>query len=70
MPGEAMSRSRVLRAEVPAGMVGGATAGSAWQKCGRGVGRILVGPMLILFLCVVNWFPEDASLFLRCCRNF
>ena len=70
MHGEAMSRSRVSRAEVPAGMVGGATAGSAWQKCGRGVGRILVGPMLILFLCVVNWFPEEAFLFLRCCRNF
>ena len=70
MPGGAMSRSRVLRAEVPAGMVGGATAGGAWQKCGRGVGRILVGPMLILFLRVVNWFPEEAFLFLRCCRNF
>ena len=63
MPGEAMSG-------VPAGMVGGVTAGSAWQRCGRGVGRILVGPMLILFLCVVNWFPENAFLFLRCCRNF
>ena len=70
MPGGAMSRSRVLRAEVSAVMVGDVTAGSAWQRCGRGVGRILVGPMLILFLCVVNWFPEDAFLFLCCCRNF
>ena len=63
MPGEAMSRSCVSGAEVPAGIVGGATAGSAWQKCGRGVGRILVGPMLILFLRVVNWFPEEAFSF-------
>ena len=63
MPGEAMPRSCVLRDEVPAGMVGGVTAGSAWQKCGRGVGRILAGPMLILFLCVVNWFPDEAFFF-------
>ena len=63
MPGGAMSRSRVLRAEVSAVMVGDVTAGSAWQRCGRGVGRILAGPMLILFLCVVDWFPEDAFSF-------
>ena len=58
-----MLRSRVLRAEVSAVVVGDVTAGSAWQRCGRGVGRILAGPMLILFLCVVNWFSDEAFFF-------
>ena len=63
MPGGAMLRSRVLRAEVPAAMVGDVTAGSAWSRCGRGVGWILAGSLLILFLCAVSWFSESAFLF-------
>ena len=54
-----MLRSRVLRAEVSAAMVGDVTAGSAWSRCGRGVGWILAGLVLILFLRAVGWFSES-----------
>ena len=52
-------RSRALRVEVLAARVGDVTAGSAWSRCGRGVGWILAGSLLILFLCAVGWFSES-----------